>query len=914
MERESDIYEAELAKLEYVYPSSIVNTMVVPKGLKPFNIEYDNPALIGHRTPLDAYVDSFGPQEAGRPCSKCRAHCQGHYGIVKFPKVLGRDSKEDRLMLYHYQFRDTVLNIFKVVCGSCSSLTVDKNDPAVRKQLAEILSLPRHKRLKKLVLYAGKSGSGFTECPCVHENKDGTKLTCPVRQKRVGGPKGGVLVDTKPAALAKGGKGTTATGVSTKVVRTPCRPRDDYNALMLMSAEDKELIGVSDDDIRGMFVKSILVMPTMFRPRTGKNRVNKFTSCITSIIQACINLHNDKNREAEVASSLNEQLKKYIEGWIALFNGKKGLFKGSVHGKLGGTSARGVAVPDSSVRHGQVSVSYHYAETSLCVEVAVTQCNLLACQALVNNRRVYEIKKGRGPTAGVKTRVSADNFADRSNHTLEVGDTIWRHARTGDPVVVARQPIQNLQNIVGMELVVRPRINGYHEEDYSIGVPLTLCPGFGLDFDGDTLMIFIAQTPEAQEDIRRKMFLTRNIRSAQRAEPIHGLYYHDILASSLITLPNVDVDMVMWSICVSDIDIDKRVAAVKRIKAEGVDVYSARGLLSVAFPPDFYFNDGKVLIENGVYKKGFLTSSVTTHKSGGIVDKMSIFYSGCGSTNCACKEGGCEMNGWKITADFINDAIKILTRFLDGFGFTISHKDTVIGDLNEEATKQYYKVFEEIMMLPTPKGYYQTLKYDKDVAGIVNSVRSVPTNLGMLKPQEYQVGMSDDEAVGNKILFMSKTVSGTKGDANNLTSIAFMLGQQRLLGKTLAKVLTNGSRMLVTNRPGSLNPAHRGFIAGSYAKGLTPEEVFYAAHSNMEGQASTQNITPTIGFMQKSLSKLLENTISRSGGMIYNNRTVVNFAAGGDAMNPSDVLVIQGSIQSVDIDTILGAINTSRDN
>lgn len=944
--RERDVYQQELAKLEFVYPSSVIHKMVTSsmKGLSTFDIEYKSTSTEhkNERKPLGDYEDQFGPQESGRHCSKCGigVPCQGHYGVVKFPidPVTAK-----RIMIYHYQFRDTVLNILKLVCSTCSNLTLVKDDPFTREGIQRILKMPRNKRLKELIALSGRSNSSYTTCPCTHKNAHGTQMVCTTATKRMGGPKGSVNMSTKQAYTSRRKKNIddtgTATGTGTtskKEVTAPRKARCDYEILKMVPEEDLEILGLTIEDVKGMFVSKILVIPTKFRPRTGNNRVNLFTSGVCKIIRVCSGFVNGKEKIGTTVNNLQEFFKQLSEAWIDAFKGKKGLFKGSLHGKLGGTSARGVAVPDGSISHGQVSVSDYYARTALCQEIRVTASNLEACQLLVDNRRVYQVEKGTGPAAGVRHVIKADNFADRSTHMLEVGDKIWRHARTGDPCVMARQPIQNLQNIVGLELVVRPRkegaIDGDDEEDYAIGVPSTLCPGFNLDFDGDTVMLFVAQTPEARDDIMRKMLLTRNVRSAQRAEPIHGLVYQDILASSLITLPNIEVSESLWSWCISDIESKKIHNTVARLKKAGVPVHSGRGLISAAFPPTFNLKKDGVLIENGVFMEGFLTSSLVTQKSGGIVDRMSIFYSGCGDPVCKCKGGQCKDEGWRITAEYIDDASKILTRFLDSFGFTVGFKDTLLGNVDEKVTDKYFEIFNKIMDLPVNDGYFEKLKYDKDVQGIVNSARSLPTELGVLKwemqenmdRQEVDLGMGeteellsertgiglrDEAAVGNKILFMSKTVSGVKGDANNLASVSVILGQQRLLGKILSKVLTNGSRMLVTNRPGSFDPAHRGFIKTYYAKGLSPDEVWYGAHSNMEGMASTQSITPDIGVLQKSMDKLMENTISKGGGVLFNGKVVINFAAGGDGLNPSEILTIQGTNQSMDIDTMLGYIN-----
>jgi DNA-directed RNA polymerase beta' subunit len=683
--------------------------------------------------------------------------------------------------------------------------------------------------------------------------------------------------------------------------------------------------------MRGMFVDQFVVIPSKYRSRNSSNKNCKFTTCITAIIKIC--KEYDGSNNAVTIGKLTEAYAKYSDEWTKLVIGKDGLYKGGIQGKKAGTSARGVVVPSADLRNGEIYIPHFFATTALCQEMLVTEDNLQHCQNLMNLRKVYQVKKVRGKQPGRKVQVITDNFADRTDHRLEVGDTIWRHAQTGDLTLLIRQPTQNKQNVIACTMIV-----GTDPKEYTIKVEMSVTTGMNMDFDGDTGSNATSQTPEAREDML-KMLISRNVRSAQKSEPMYGLVYHNILASALITLPGVEVSKSLWADCVSGIacmDSTRITEIDHRLAIRGIEKYSGKGLISMAFPPDFYYKKEKVvdkkgvviedeiLVENGILVSGFLTGSIVGSASGGILDKMSIMYSGCGKSRgaCTCEGGKCAENGWQIVSNFISDASYILTKFLDSFGFTVGYTDSFFGEnINEKVTEAIEKLNNEVLALKKPVGYYEKLKYDKDVESLVNATKSISKDLGIFHRDISKVPLVDSqglprpndeimkEQVGNNLMFMSKLVSKAKGDESNLASIGVLLGQQYLLGNVLAKVITGNTRMLVTDRPNSSMLKQQGFIEHSYAHGLDPSEVFCGAHSNREGIASTQTNTPDIGVLQKSLDKLLENLESKNGAAVFKDTTIINFSYGGDSLNPEEILRVGPYSQALDVDSMIGSIN-----
>lgn len=915
-EKPSDVYAQEISKLEYLYPESIEYQMCTKEfnELDTIEIDYNSP-LVRDKDPLKSYMDQFGPQESGKICKRCGISCQGHSGLIKFPisEITGR-----RLMIFHHHYLSVISKILKVICSECSSLVLDRNDTWTEERIDKILSLPRSERLKALVSTC-KRPSGYTVCICTTKGPTGKNMLCPTKSKtKVQGSR--LLREEKPAHKRREKAEDTKTSTNKPFV-TSRNPRDVYETLMRISEETTEIIGITKQEMQSMFLEQFRVIPTRMRPRNGNNRTNKFTSCITKIISAC-KKYNDKNDD-KVIGLLSEAFKQYFEEWMKLITKKEGLFKAAIQGKTGGASARAVVVPSSELRNGEAEISNFFATTSLCSEMHVNESNLEMCQLLMNEGKVHQIRKVRGKGAGQKVQVVTDNFSDRSNHRIEVGDVIWRHAKDGDVVIIVRQPTQCKHNVVGCTIKVNK-----DPSSYVTGLGMTITPGMNMDFDGDTSSIFIPQTVLSREDVEN-MSLSKNVRSSIKSQPMYGLVYHDILASALISLPGVEVSKELWAICTEKVfydNLDRLPDYLKRLENEGVPKYSARGLISAAFPRDFQYEKDGVLIRNGIMISGMFKGSIMNASSGGIVDKMSIFYSGCSKTRGKCKcDEKCKLDGWKIVDDYITNASFILTRFLDSFGFTVGWKDMFFGDsVTEKVSHEIDKLFGDVMALKKPETYYERIKYNKDVESLVNKTASIPSDLGIFKYDVSKIPLVDEQGnkrdpselardqVANNLIYMSKLVSGAKGDEGNISNIGVLLGQQYLLGNVLSKVITGGRRFLVTDRPDSSLITQQGFVKRSYAGGQEPREMFMTSHSNREGMSSTQTNTPTIGILQKNLNKLMENLKATQGGAVFRDEVIINFSYGGDGLDAEEVLKVNGTRQALDIDTMLGVLNTRR--
>jgi len=105
-------------------------------------------------------------------------------------------------------------------------------------------------------------------------------------------------------------------------------------------------------------------------------------------------------------------------------------------------------------------------------------------------------------------------------------------------------------------------------------------------------------------------------------------------------------------------------------------------------------------------------------------------------------------------------------------------------------------------------------------------------------------------------------VSGSKGNALNLSQIMAVVGQQSIGGRRVVPRRTRiGNRGLICFPPDDRRPEALGFVATSYIQGQTEDEFFHAMMAGREGIVATAVETATSGYNQRKMVKIQEGQI-----------------------------------------------------
>ena len=159
------------------------------------------------------------------------------------------------------------------------------------------------------------------------------------------------------------------------------------------------------------------------------------------------------------------------------------------------------------------------------------------------------------------------------------------------------------------------------------------------------------------------------------------------------------------------------------------------------------------------------------------------------------------------------------------------------------------------------------------------------------------------------------TMSGSKGDIFNITSIIGSLGQQQLKSGRVRKMLP-GNRTLVhypideKQLSNEEEIESRGYIKGSLIKGLSPQEFYFYCMAGRENITDTVMGTQNTGYSQRKLVKIMENLkVAHDDTVRDTDNSVVQFRYGDNSVAPEKVNYIKNKYQAVDIKSIVNILN-----
>eukprot|EP01029_Cantina_marsupialis_P008090 TRINITY_DN1931_c0_g1_i1.p1 TRINITY_DN1931_c0_g1~~TRINITY_DN1931_c0_g1_i1.p1 ORF type:complete len:842 (+),score=152.69 TRINITY_DN1931_c0_g1_i1:2003-4528(+) len=126
---------------------------------------------------------------------------------------------------------------------------------------------------------------------------------------------------------------------------------------------------------------------------------------------------------------------------------------------------------------------------------------------------------------------------------------------------------------------------------------------------------------------------------------------------------------------------------------------------------------------------------------------------------------------------------------------------------------------------------------------------------------------------------------GSKGSTLNICQMIACVGQQQVSGRRVYEGFVD--RTLPLFPLGSKEPNAKGFVANSFYTGLTGPEFFFHTMAGREGLVDTAVKTAETGYMQRRLTKALEDlsqqydgTVRSSGGDLF------QFTYGDDGLDP----------------------------
>lgn len=259
-----------------------------------------------------------------------------------------------------------------------------------------------------------------------------------------------------------------------------------------------------------------------------------------------------KTADAKPTKVVNEKIKRttnksYIDLTTDLYNACKAYFKYIKTSKLQGkkcalrmgqgkdadSSARAVASPGGDLELCEIEIS-SFLNKLLVRRETVTVTNQSYFNELLYNGGILNIIDREGNIIVVN-----EYFLLESRRTLQLGEKITRRLRDGDIVVVVRNPSLHRGNMYAFFARITPssRVARAH---------LAVTSAYNLDFDGDELFICVPQMEKTINEIKRTMFVGRQILSPKAGTPIMAFVYNALVGWFRATKNNDEINPEIW--------------------------------------------------------------------------------------------------------------------------------------------------------------------------------------------------------------------------------------------------------------------------------------------------------------------------------------------------------------------------------
>jgi len=276
------------------------------------------------------------------------------------------------------------------------------------------------------------------------------------------------------------------------------------------------------NNIENLLIDHVIVLPPDLRPSSaaagGKQLMDKINRYYVQILtkkeimkDTMINILRDKNLYYTYFKQLQKDVNELYHRILEKMAKKEGLIRGNILGKRIDFSGRAVITPDPTLNIDQCVLPY---------------IMILELFKLPIAKRIIEIGK-------FKLLNKAIDFVDKCIETNNpVLYKICEEVTKDEVCILNRQPSLHRLGMLAFNIKMTM--------DKVIKIHPLVCPPFNADFDGDQMAVYIPVTEEAKQEIREKIFITKNLSSPSN--------------QSLTTVPSQDIILGIYFITSPDFE------------------------------------------------------------------------------------------------------------------------------------------------------------------------------------------------------------------------------------------------------------------------------------------------------------------------------------------------------------------------
>ncbi|KAI5192644.1 DNA-directed RNA polymerase I subunit RPA1 [Nematocida minor] len=681
------------------------------------------------------------------------------------------------------------------------------------------------------------------------------------------------------------------------------------------------------------FIEVVLVVPPGCRPMNKLSRGNMLTHHQKSIvyqeiIKISMEIFNIEDKSAksvtsayirlqEAVSSLysvtNQNTKGVTQGVKQILEKKEGIFRNNIMGKRVNYTARSVISPDPAIAVDEVGIPQEFA-CKLTIPVGISPVNIESLREAVINGPVYPgaeyIEDATGGLISLRhitqekrmhlanqllTRAScnAHSITDKDSLTGYTGELpnknmsfgvrkVWRHMRTGDNVLVNRQPSLHKVSMMGHKVKILPN-------ERTIRLHYVNCNSYNADFDGDEMNVHFPQDIVSQVEVSEICSTNQCFISATSGDPVRGHVQDHVVMGALLSQKNVFIQFGEYSQMI--VSALWGSAGGKRFLLEEPAILRPKRLYTGQQAITAVIRN--LGIEINVTCKSKLGDTLIIRQSvviAGSFDKSQIGAAPYGLAHAVNEKYGGTASNALLTA-----IGRLFNRALIVFGHSCTMDDLMIESAAETGR---HTAIEEGLLAGSiaSREFLQNkpdflLKTSKSAAEGEVPEDKRELDAEMRKPTgECSSRVLEIASAGlclqkrrNRMYMM--VASGAKGSLVNLGQIISMLGQQELEGMRVPIMPTG--RTLPTFLPLEDTPRAHGFISQRFLTGVHQEEFFFHCMAGREGLIDTAVKTSRSGYLQRCLIKHLEGIkIEADGSVRDSDGSVIQMVYGEDGIHP----------------------------
>eukprot|EP01103_Thecamoeba_quadrilineata_P011482 TRINITY_DN2752_c0_g1_i1.p1 TRINITY_DN2752_c0_g1~~TRINITY_DN2752_c0_g1_i1.p1 ORF type:complete len:1475 (-),score=331.47 TRINITY_DN2752_c0_g1_i1:100-4146(-) len=685
------------------------------------------------------------------------------------------------------------------------------------------------------------------------------------------------------------------------------------------------------------FMEVIVVTPNRFRPlaftgtvnaEDSKTQLYKNILLINLDISTALKDKVPKAKMLDLWIKLQSQVNMLVfgdtklmttrktQGLKQILERKEGLFRSKMMGKRVNHSARTVISSDAYIETNEIGVPLVFAK-KLTFPESVTHFNVEELrQAVINGPNVHPGAVYVETNNGRKTKLSETDQTSRIAQSklllsAELGEVkkVYRHMKTGDVVLMNRQPSLHKPSIMAHKVRVLAR-------ERTLRLHYANCKTYNADFDGDEMNLHFPQDHLSRAECHEIALTDNQYTVPTSGDPIRGLIQDHIVTGVLLTKKDSfftkDTYQQLVYLACSDLLPTPTVHFCPPCLIKPKRLWSGKQIISTILdnftrgrkPMNLEQSKTKIPVNlwNTFQEEGY----VNIHNNElltGVLEKSQL-----GSSNYGLIHASYELYGPTTAGKLLTAFSRLLTGFLQYSAFTCSIEDMILTAAGEGERKRLLRVSDQEGKKVSVK--FAGLAEDSDTSsagGIENVRASVEEMFSNINDRELLTSSLDLLAknqahdVTSKILkacipnaqrrlfpennMSLMTLSGAKGGLVNFSQISCLLGQQELEGKRPPRMYTG--RTLPCFEPYDINSRAGGFINDRFLTGLRPQEYFFHCMAGREGLLDTAVKTAKSGYLQRCLIKHLEGVRVHYDMTVRNSdKSVIQFQYGEDGIDP----------------------------